>query len=272
MTKDRIVPLILILLIIACGVFLIAVLQSRSNPEVVMYVQSFKDNFSQDSIIEETGEIETLGDKNWWLNSGARLHISNGTAKTIQDSLSEGDEWRKRYGESSALDTDSGYHPQNIFRLVQRNLWKDYEQQVYFKINKIHNSSSPNKNESNGILLFNRYRDGDNLYYGGLRVDGQVVIKKKYQGIYYTLALKPFGEFPINSWIGIRTEVQTNADNTVTIKLFVDKNKNGTWESVLEAIDDGISFGGPAITEAGHAGIRTDFMDVEFDDYSITQL
>lgn len=33
-----------------------------------------------------------------------------------------------------------------------------------------------------------------------------------------------------------------------------------------EAKDDGKSYGGDAILNEGYAGIRTDFMDVEFDD------
>jgi hypothetical protein len=38
---------------------------------------------------------------------------------------------------------------------------------------------------------------------------------------------------------------------------------------VAEAKDDGKTFGGAAILNEGYAGIRTDFMDVEFDDYKI---
>ena len=38
------------------------------------------------------------------------------------------------------------------------------------------------------MLLFNRYQDGQTLYYGGVRVDGAAVIKKKLAGVYTTLA------------------------------------------------------------------------------------
>jgi len=55
----------------------------------------------------------------------------------------------------------------------------------------------------------------------------------------------------------------------VNIKLFIDRNKNGKWELILETKDDGKSFGGGAILNEGYAGLRTDFMDAEFDDYKI---
>ncbi|MEK7147292.1 MAG: hypothetical protein AAB806_00185, partial [Patescibacteria group bacterium] len=71
-------------------------------------------------------------------------------------------------------------------------------------------------------------------------------------------------------WIGLRSEVKTNPDNTVSVKFFIDKDKTGNWILIAEATDDGKSYGGAAILQEGYAGIRTDFMDVEFDDYRIT--
>ena len=53
------------------------------------------------------------------------------------------------------------------------------------------------------------------------------------------------------------------------IKLFIDKDKTGNWVLAAEAIDDGKSYGGGAILNEDYAGIRADFMDVEFDDYKI---
>jgi hypothetical protein len=50
----------------------------------------------------------------------------------------------------------------------------------------------------------------------------------------------------------------------VTLRLAVD----GT--AVLETVDDG-RIGGPPIRDAGFVGIRTDFMDVEFHNYSATE-
>jgi hypothetical protein len=101
-------------------------------------------------------------------------------------------------------------------------------------------SDSEYRNESNGVLLFNRYKDGDNLYYSGIRVDGQAVIKKKIKGKYFTLVEKElFGKdgdydrksnpnlIPQGKWIGIKS-VLKNEGEAVDIKLYVDeKNKRG---------------------------------------------
>jgi len=84
-----------------------------------------------------------------------------------------------------------GYYPQNIFRLLTRTKWQNIEQEVYFKILKVNTSQNSNRNESNGVLLFSHYQDADNLYYGGIRVDGYAVIKKKVEGDYHTLAYEP---------------------------------------------------------------------------------
>ena len=61
----------------------------------------------------------------------------------------------------------------------------------------------------------------------------------------------------------------TLPNGTVSIKLYADKGKTGIWTLVVEAIDDGSSFGGAVLGSSGNVGIRTDFMDVEFDDYTV---
>ena len=121
-----------------------------------------------------------------------QMIFENGIGKTIQGDFPEGSKWQKKYEKSNPKDTDNGTHPQNIFRLVTKAKWQNFDQEAYFRINRLNLSSSDNRNESNGILLFNRYEDGDNLYYTGLRVDGTAVIKKKYAGKYYTLSEKVF--------------------------------------------------------------------------------
>ena len=192
------------------------------------------------------------------------------------------DPWRVAFFISNSLDTDNVYHPQNIFRLVARNKWQNLNQETYFQITKDNLSASPNRNATNGLLFFNCYQDAFNLYYTGIRVDGAAVIKKKINGTYYTLAQKSFyyADAPYNrdtnpnlipgqKWIGLRSEIKTNSDNTISIKLFIDKENNGNWQLALEAKDDGRSYGGAAILSEGYAGIRTDFMDAEFDRYQI---
>ncbi len=245
--------------------------------------RSFAEDFSQDYTLEETGKMTDSENENWWVNSGAFLYAQGGTGRTIFGGLPEDDPWLKKYKDYNAKETDDGRHPQNIFRLVLRPKWKNFRQECYYNIHKYILSGAKERSESNGILLFNRYLDGHNLYYTGLRVDGTVVVKKKYKGEYYTMAQKTFypGKYhkkenpnliPLNKWIGIRSEVETLSKKQVLIKVFVDENHNGQWRKIIEVKDDGKKFGGRAILKEGHAGIRTDFMDVKFDDYKISEL
>jgi hypothetical protein len=213
------------------------------------------------------------------VNSGGRFVIARGVGQTIQGRLPDGDPWRVRYAIASPVDTEDGYLPQNLFRLIQRQRWKNFRQSFYFQITRVNMTDSPNRNASNGVLMFHRYLDSDNLYYAGVRVDGAAVIKKKYRGTYYTLGTKalyrggPYDRtsrpnlIPTEHFIGLSTIVTDRPDGGVDLKLFVDNAGTGDWRVVLEAQDDGRSFGGPAISQAGYAGIRTDFMDVEIDDY-----
>ena len=244
--------------------------------------KSFKDNFSQNYVLEETGSMGESPNANWWLNSGGRLSVSNGIAKTIQGDLSSIDKWYKEYASYSSEDTDGGKHPQNLFRLVTKSKWQNFVQQSYFKINKYYLSNSSERYNPNGLLLFNRYLDGNNLYYTGVRVDGNAVVKKKINSNYYTIAEKKIFDgtydrdnnpilLPQNTWIGVKSELKNNSDGTTGIKVYVDKDGSGNWQLAIDTKDDNKSFGGGSIKDAGYAGIRTDFMDVEFKDYQISE-
>ena len=219
---------------------------------------------------------------NWWLNSGGRFTVQNGIGATIQGALSTADRWYKEYASSNPVDTDGGAHPQNIFRLVTKSKWQNLSQEAHLMINKYNLSSSPERYDPNGLLFFNRYIDGNNLYYTGIRVDGTAVVKKKIDGDYYTISqTKIFPDtynrstnpnlLPVGQWLGLKSEVTTNNDGTVNIKVYVDKSNNNSWELVINTKDDGKSYGGKAITGSGYAGIRTDFMDVQMDNYKISE-
>jgi hypothetical protein len=244
---------------------------------------SFFEDFITNYIVKESGNLNESESPGWWLSSGAYFNSKNGIGSSIIGPLSALDPWRIAFSLSNPLDTDNGYYPQNIFRLIlTKNRWKNFEQEIYFNIVKNNLSISTNRNSSNGILFFNRYQDAFNLYYTGIRVDGAAVIKKKINGIYYTLAYKPiYGDpilynretspnlIPIQKWIGIKSETITNLDNTVTIKLSIDKDGNKNWILALEVKDDNKSYGDQAFLNDGYVGVRTDFMDVEFDNYRI---
>ena len=236
-------------------------------------------NFNNPGTLSEAGSIKQSWSRFWWVNSGGYLKISGGRGSTNIGALPANDPWKILYSRNNPTDTDQGLYPQNIFRLVSQDKWDNARQEAYFIVKNDNLSSSQNRNQSNGLLLFNRYQDGNNLYYTGIRVDGSAVIKKKQNGIYYTMAevkgVYP-GNYdktsspnllPKNKWIGLRSEVINLNNGSVEIRVYVDKGWQGKWKLVANAIDDGKKYGGTAITEPGYVGIRTDFMDVEFENF-----
>ncbi len=237
-----------------------------------------------ESVLEEAGKMSESKNDFWWLNSGGLVYLEGNNISTVQGKLPEGSKWQKLYAKTNSRDTDGGYYPQNIFRLVTRKKWQNFSETLYFKIDKNNLSESQYRNESNGVLLFNRYQDGDNLYYTGLRVDGQAVIKKKIEGKYYTLAEKEVftnnkkydrnnnpNLIPQGKWLGIKSEVKNSDNGAVDIKFYVDKEQNGNWQLVLETEDKNDEYGKAPILEEGYVGIRTDFMDVTFKDYIVKE-
>lgn len=236
-------------------------------------------NFNTDGNLQEASSLLTSSSKYWWVNSGGYMKIENGKGSTIKESLKSIDPWRVIYSLNNPRDTDNGYHPQNIFRLVSEKKWADARHEAYFVVRKDNLSTSSNRNQSNGLLLFNRYQDSDNLYYAGVRVDGSAIIKKKKNGTYYTLAeVKDVysGTYdhdsspnliPKNKWVGLRTETINVGNGAVEIRLYIDKEWKGVWELVAKIVDDGKKYGGSAFVNEGYTGIRTDFMDVEFENF-----
>ncbi len=243
--------------------------------------------FKSDSTIDEASSPDKSISNIWWVSSGARFVVKNNSAQTIIGELPQSTDWNLKYLKNNPIDTDNGYHPQNIFRLVNiSKKWKDFSATVYFKIVNDNLSSSPNRNASNGLLLMTRYVDANNLYYAGYRVDGTFVVKKKKEGKYYTLAQVKINidslevyDFtsspnllPHNEWLGLRVEVSNLENNAVNIKVYSDIGKKGTWTEVINTVDDGIKNGGSALVDEGFVGIRTDFMDVKFDDFAVNSL
>lgn len=238
----------------------------------------FADDFSQTYTLAESSTITGSTNVNWWLTSGGRVNDSLGRLKSIQGDLSFTDPARIAYAKSNSTDTDGGLHPQNLLRILTKTRWQNYNQQVYTKIDKINLSSSPNRAGSNGISLMNRDQDSNDLYYVTLRVDGKLVVKKKLNGVYNTLGQTTIyaGTYnrdtnpsliPVNKWIGLRDQVVNNTDGSVSIKVFTDQGWTGTWKQVLEVKDSS-----SVISSQGYAGMRTDFMDVTFDNYKISNL
>lgn len=232
--------------------------------------------------LEEVNHMSASKNADWWLSSGGKVHIEDNSIVTLQGELSTYDIWRERFSSANPEETDNGFHPQNIFRLVSRLEYANFTQQAYFKINHYYFKKDIYRAASNGIFFFNRYQDQDNTYYVGLRVDGAAVVKKKYKGIYYTLGLQQLftsvtydrdsnpNLLPLNTWIGLKSEV-FNEGNNVVIHVFTDLGQSGNWTKVLEVKDNGEKTGGKVIKTQGHGGIRTDFMDAEIKDYQFQE-
>jgi len=240
---------------------------------------SFFYTFNTPGTLLEAGSMGESASPYFWLNSGGKFILRDSVGGTIHGALPLSDPWRILYAASNPVDTDNGAHPQNLFRLVTKNVWQNARAEAYFKIDSDQLSASSNRNASNGLLLMNRYAsNGQTLYYAGLRVDGNAVIKKKVNGSYTTLAVRKMfaGTYdrtampnilPHRTWIGLRTETIDNADGSVMVKLYMDNGYTGVWKEILSTKDSVNPIRGN-----GYAGIRTDFMDVTFENYRITSL
>jgi hypothetical protein len=250
-------------------------------------------------VIQQAPSMSESLDKNWWVSSGGYLSINNGTASTIQGTLPQNDTIRINYSLSKGSeDTDNGYRPQNIFRLVNRNTWAgNYTTEVYFKYSKYNNMTTTatandkkNLGPDNGVSLMVNYQNGDNLYYVGLRADGFAGIKKKIDGQYSVLQ-NPVQVFPGNykhydnlipqdKWIGLKAvvvEEQRHNDifpggkDQIYIALYMDQTGDGSssssssWKYVTSYLDQNST----TIFKQGHTGIRTDFMDAQFKDFKV---
>ena len=241
-------------------------------------------SFNTPGILEEAPSASESSSPYWWIAGGGTMVIEDYVGKVGGRTLPYNDHWRQAYARSNPLDSNNGYHPQNIFRLVGRNTWHNLDQRIQFQIDNINLTNTPNRDGYSGIFFMSRYQDQYNLYYAGIRMDGDAVIKKKYNGTYHTLAQgrvfapnETFNKYanpnllPMHQWVGLRNITKTNADGSVTIELYVDRNNANRWEKVLTARDN--NFGGvPPITSPGRSGIRSDYMNLKLEDYRAEEI
>jgi hypothetical protein len=210
----------------------------------------------------------------WWLMSGAVSYQEKGSWRTQRGPLSPTDAWRETYLRKNPLDTDNGYHPQNIFKLFRKISLTQPKQELTFIIFADHLSMSPNRNKDNGIFLYSRFQSIDDYYLAGITVDGRAVIIKRAEGRFHTLADTKLTEGEYDVWEnpnlltkGVPQFIGTHLNEeggAVVISLYVGN------ELVLDARDDGKK-AGPILGPAGMVGIRSDFMDVEFTRYHIEE-
>jgi hypothetical protein len=122
-----------------------------------------------------------------------------------------------------------------------------------------------------GVHIWLHYVDQYELYYASVnRRDGAVVIKKKCRGgddnggTYYELASASGFPVPMGAWQQVGASIRTNADQTVTIRLYREGRE------LIEATDTGV--GCAAITGAGAVGVRGDNLDFDLDDVTVSAL
>lgn len=261
----------------------ITMLLMGAMPKVTLAVEArlitlpFSYDFRTNGTLDEAKGSASSWSPYWWVASGARLVISNGIGQTLAGDLPASDKWNQYYAKANPTATDIGKHPQNIFQMFLREKALNPSEQIYIKETSDNLSNSANRKAWNGVSLLLRYIDDNNYYYAGIRADGGVVIKKKVDGAYQTLAYKKVLSGTYNSatapnlipkgvWIGLRAVISGDASDNPKISLYMDQGKTGTWQLVAEAVDD-LNKYGKTITSSGLVGIQSDFADVQFDDF-----
>lgn len=228
--------------------------------------------------LEEAPSGSESMDQCFWVDSGALFFVKNKIGSTIVGEIDKESRWKSLYKLSAGEYTDKGTHPQNIFRLINKKNVQDVREELLAYIENYHLSTSSNRDKSNGIFLLARYHDSQNLYLGGIRVDGNAVIKKKSNGVYQTLGIVSYDNrhaydrtsnpniLPVHTWIGIAVEVKNQKDHSTLIDLDLSFDQGTTWNRVLSVVD---RVPEPQLYNAAATGIRSDFMDLYFKNYKV---
>jgi hypothetical protein len=273
--------IVIVFLALACAVFM--PFSSAKAIAVAVVPSTFLYTFNSEGTLMEAGSSGETSSPYFWLNSGGKLLIKNGLGMTVQGALASNDATRLLYSSMNPLDTGNGYYPQNTLRLVTRSRWANSQESVQFKIVKTDVTNTPNRDGYSGVFLMGRYKDQYNLYYAGIRQDGQAVIKKKINGTYYTLGYtQVFGRqeaydrttnpnlMPQGKWMGLRATFINQADGSVKITMYLDPENDDVYAQTLSVVDKGT--GGAPFTAAGYAGVRGDFMDLQFDNLELKKM
>ncbi len=234
--------------------------------------------FSTNGTLNEVGSPDQSSSPYWWLSSGGQLTVNSGLGQSLQGVIGTDNKWNGIYSKSNPIATDNGSHPQNLFSLFLRAPVLNSDQSISVKINADNLNNTANRNPWNGILLVSRWQNNNNYYYAGIRDDGHAIVKKKVNGIYYTIAEKSLisgtwnstsnpSLLPKNTWLRLRSVTNTDSNGVVHIQLYTDMTQSGNWKLVLDAADNGSN--GARINTTGLSGIRSDFMDLGFDNYKI---
>lgn len=215
-------------------------------------------------LVSESHTFSESSSKKWWLSSGGQIYFFRNKIFPLTGDLHSSDPWYVRYKKNNPKGSNEGKRPQNIFRLVNVPLKKDFTQSVYFKL--LYYAAPFPEQPHDGVFLMSRYVDSDNLYYYGLRVDGVVVIKKKYHGKYTTLAYKKvlpdvaLNNIPQDKYLGLKISINSNG---VKNHLVAYLDLGTGFKKVFDIYDSSKD-----LSSFGKSGLRSDNMDVVFKDYN----
>lgn len=168
--------------------------------------------------------------------------------------------------------TSSNGNHSGIFRLKTRRMdFGDVEVSLRLRNMGLTTTSETPATDWDGVHVWLRYQSEAHLYYASInRRDDTIVIKKKVpggpsNGGTYTAVAS--GRLPVvyGRWLDVKASVGTNADGSVTIRLYAD------GRLVLEGTD--VNVGGvPPIRAAGAVGVRGDNAEIYVDDFDVRPL
>jgi hypothetical protein len=194
-------------------------------------------------------------------------------------------------GPKSATCTNS-----DVFRLDSKQTFAG-DIRVSLALMQLGDIHNPSCNDSDscwhGTHVWLRYQNEYNLYYASVnRADGQVTIKRKVpcgndnSGTYFVLGSYVPHDFHTGGWNHYQVTIQTNGDQSVTIKLYdtdastttpvttgTDRGgHNANWNAGCSVPGHYASADYSPITAAGGIGIRGDYANFVFRDLMVSRL
>ena len=156
-----------------------------------------------------------------------------------------------------------------VFRIVTKNdNFQDVSVSFSLFVQRFMSGQGGAMPSFQGVHVFLRYQNPDLLYVVSVdRRDGIITIKKKVPGgpsaggTYYTLA-QVHGKAAVGRWEQVTTSVVNNGEGGVNIKVWLDGHFR------LSAVDNGVG-DAPPITDAGRVGLRGDYTEFRFDNFTV---
>jgi hypothetical protein len=230
-----------------------------------------------------------------WNSSHSDAVVSNLWDMTSGSLFAQtGTGWTGNPDSCSPNATSSNCTDSNVFRANTKKTFAG-NVRVSFAIRQnkeIHDAGCESKGTCwHGTHIWLRYVNQYNLYYASIqRADGKVVIKRKVpcgsdnSGTYFEMSSYIPHDWSIGNWKHYSASIGTNADGSVTVKLYdddqsttvpvatgIDKGgSNSSWSSncTTEGHYPGAAY--TPITQAGGVGMRGDFANFNVDNFTVT--